>query len=103
MGIYKIFDHGEEINRIVADEEFVKMWCPENGYTYELEPGPEPVPPEPTYTADDLLYALLGDTLAHESVGGVTPSETLAALGPDRYNALSALLHAWGLCVEVDA
>lgn len=60
MAIYRIFEGDELVNRIVADEEFVGTWCPENGYTYELEPEPEPVVPDPTYTADDLLSALLG-------------------------------------------
>ncbi len=60
MSIYKIFDQSEEINRIIADESFVAEWCSENGYTYDLEPEPEPVPQVPAYTADDLLSVLLG-------------------------------------------
>lgn len=72
MSIYKIFKNGKEIQRIVADEEFVSEWCPQNGYTYELEPEmraqPEPEPPEPTQAdrlrADlDYIAALEGITL----------------------------------------
>ena len=48
--VYKIFENGTEINRIVADEAFVADYCAANGYTYELEaPEPTPLPaPEPT-------------------------------------------------------
>lgn len=63
MAIYKIFEHGEEINRIVADENFVSQWCLENGYTYELEakPMPEPGPePEQEPTVEELVNILLG-------------------------------------------
>ena len=49
-------------------------------------------------TLEDMLAALLYDTLADESGGGGNTLETLAALGPERYNALSALLHKAGLC-----
>lgn len=45
--IYLIFENGAEINRIVADEDFCRDYCAENGYTYELEPEPAPAPPEP--------------------------------------------------------
>lgn len=34
---YKIFKNGIEINRIVADEDFVKEYTERHGYTYELE------------------------------------------------------------------
>lgn len=44
---YKIFENGEHINTIFADEAFVEMYCAENGYTYEAIPEPEPIP-EPT-------------------------------------------------------
>lgn len=45
---YKIFENGEEINIIIADEEFCKTYCEENGYTYEPDELPEPEPePEP--------------------------------------------------------
>lgn len=33
---YKIFENGELINTIVADESFVTAYCQENGSTYEL-------------------------------------------------------------------
>lgn len=56
----KIFENGQLINRIVADEDFAKIYCARHGYTYEIElPPPEPEP-EDTYTADDLFVALLG-------------------------------------------
>ena len=55
---YKIFQNGEQINTIVADEYFISAYCAENGYTYEaVEPTPEPEP-EPTDT--EVLNALLG-------------------------------------------
>lgn len=39
------------------------------------DPDPEPAPaPEERYTADDMLSALLGGTLARESGGGVISS-----------------------------
>ena len=41
-----IYDNGEPINRIIADEEFAADYCRKNGYTYEVEPEPE-TPPEP--------------------------------------------------------
>ena len=45
---YKIFQNGEQINTIVADESFVSAYCAESGYTFEaVEPTPEPEP-EPT-------------------------------------------------------
>lgn len=49
---YVIFDNGEQINTIVADEEFCADYCAANGYTYDLEPEPEPIPiPEPEETS----------------------------------------------------
>ena len=47
---YKIFENGDLINTIVADEAFVTAYCQENGYTYEAvegtasSPAAEPVP-----------------------------------------------------------
>lgn len=39
---------GEKVNIIVASEEFVRNYCQEKGYTFEIFPEPEPVPkPEP--------------------------------------------------------
>ena len=58
-----IYKNGEEINRIVADENFAKTYCEENGYTYEMSTEPDPpFPPEPdpTYSAEDLLKVLIG-------------------------------------------
>ena len=55
--IYKIFENGDEINRIIADSEFVENYCAENGYTYEVEPEPD-IETEPT--AEEILYAMLG-------------------------------------------
>ena len=44
--IYEILKDGKVINTIVADEEFCKEYCAENGYTYakcvNAEPAPEP-------------------------------------------------------------
>lgn len=37
MAIYKIYENGTEINRIVADKDFCDTYCAENGYTYRLE------------------------------------------------------------------
>ena len=55
---YKIFQNGEQINTIVADEAFVSAYCAEHGYTYEaVEPTPEPEQ-EPTDT--EVLNTLLG-------------------------------------------
>lgn len=42
---YKIFENGEQINTIIADEAFCKSYCDKHGYTYEeeiIEPIPEP-------------------------------------------------------------
>lgn len=48
---YRILKDGEEINRIVASEEFVTSYCEANGYTCEEiieEPVAEPeTPTEP--------------------------------------------------------
>ena len=54
---YKIFENGEEINIIVADETFIEKYCAENGYTYEEENLPEPEPVEPEPTPYDILEA----------------------------------------------
>ena len=32
---YRIYENGEFVNDIVADEAFVTTYCAENGYTYE--------------------------------------------------------------------
>lgn len=67
---YKIFQNGEQINTIVADEAFVSAYCAEHGYTYEaVEPEPEPTP-EPTQLdrveAQATYTALITDTLLPE-------------------------------------
>lgn len=54
-----LYKGGEEINRIVADEAFAAAYCQENGYTYELEPEPPAQEPEKTYSAEDMIAALL--------------------------------------------
>ena len=54
---YKIFNNGEHINTIIADEDFITIYCEKNGYTFEAEilPEPEPQPePEPTPTTGDV-------------------------------------------------
>ena len=48
-----IYKDGEQINSIVADEDFAAKYCSANGYTYEMVPDPEPVKPE--YTEAQLL------------------------------------------------
>lgn len=58
-----IYKDGEEINRIVSDEEFAKTYCEENGYTYEISTEPDPpLPPEPEInpTAEDIIKTILG-------------------------------------------
>lgn len=66
--IANIFENGKQIDRIIADEDFAKLYCEQNGYTYELEPyqGPDRTPTsEPTnmerFRADlDYLFAMAG-------------------------------------------
>lgn len=36
LSYYAIFQNGEEINRIAAEEEFVKKYTSKMGYTYKL-------------------------------------------------------------------
>lgn len=40
--VYKITKSGEEINRIVASEDFVKAYCDENGWAFEEYPIEKP-------------------------------------------------------------
>lgn len=54
----KIFENGELINRIVADEEFASWYCARNGYTYELEPEPEPDPEPQPPTLEERVEAV---------------------------------------------
>ena len=65
---YYIYENGQLINTIVADEAFVSAYCAENGYTYEAvtpEPVPEPAPTEAEQLrADvDFIAAMTGVTL----------------------------------------
>ena len=52
---YIIFQDGNEINTIVADEAFCSKYCEQNGYTYELmsEPEPDPIPEPEVPPTDD--------------------------------------------------
>ena len=62
MAVYKVLDNGEEINRIVAGEEFAESYAAETGYILEREPDPpepEPEPePETPVTWDELAVAI---------------------------------------------
>lgn len=58
MATAKIFENGEQVNHIVADEAFVARWCEKHGYTYEMDPKP-PAPPE--YTETQLMGQQLTD------------------------------------------
>ena len=40
---YEIFSNGEWINTIWAPEKFVKQYCAENGYNYQLRKSNESV------------------------------------------------------------
>lgn len=63
MANYRIYNNGELLNRIVADEAFTDKYCAKHGYTYELEPIPDPDPepaPDPAYSAEDMIKALIG-------------------------------------------
>lgn len=65
---YYIYENGQRINTIVADEAFVSAYCAEHGYTYEAvtpEPVPEPAPTEvEQLRADvDFIAAMTGVTL----------------------------------------
>lgn len=67
---YYIYENGQLINTIVADEAFVSAYCAEHGYTYEaVSPEPEPTP-EPTQLdrveAQATYTALITDTLLPE-------------------------------------
>ena len=60
---YKIFENGEHINTIFADEAFVKAYCAANGYTYEVVPEPVPEPdPNAEPTTEELINIMLGVT-----------------------------------------
>lgn len=49
-----IFENGMEINRVAASESFVKRYCEENGYTYELVEPPEVEPGKEAPTLESL-------------------------------------------------
>lgn len=64
---YRILKDGTEINRIVANDEFVATYCETNGYTYE-EIIEEPITePETSIEADPVTW----DTLAAAYTEGV--------------------------------
>ena len=68
MTNYRIYENGEEINVIVADEAFCEKYCAENGYTYELMAKPETEPKaQPsqldTIEAQVTYTAMMTDTL----------------------------------------
>lgn len=50
---WKIFENGDLINTIEADEEFCVTYCEEMGYTYELIPEQEDTPPDPWKAPQD--------------------------------------------------
>ena len=55
--IYRIYDNGEQINTIVASEEFCIKYCEKNGYTYEAQAETSEPTPEPG-TLEDRVSAL---------------------------------------------
>lgn len=56
--IANIFKGGEQINRIIASEDFARAYCTENGYTYTMEEEPEREPtPAPPPDETTLLRA----------------------------------------------
>lgn len=60
-----IYEDGQEINRIVADEAFARDYCQRHGYTYEVEPEPEPEPgPPPPPSLEDRVEILETETAA---------------------------------------
>ena len=63
---YKIFSNDELINTIIADEEFCRQYCKENGYTYEVMPGTEeingiPIEPVEQLRADIDYIAVMAE------------------------------------------
>lgn len=62
---YNIFSNGKQVNSIVADEDFCKQYCNENGYTYELIPDIEdsldtPTPIEQLRADVDFIAVMTG-------------------------------------------
>ena len=51
---WEIYENGELVNTIYGGEDFVKSYCEDNGYTYELrEDDPAPAP-----TTEERLAAM---------------------------------------------
>ena len=62
MNHYRIYENGEEINTIVADEAFVTAYCAKNSYTFEeYQMPPEPIP-APEATQLDIIEAQVAYT-----------------------------------------
>ena len=55
---YLIFDGDAIVNRIVADEDFVKAYCDENGYTYSLIEKPKDSNPNKELTSEERIAML---------------------------------------------
>lgn len=54
---YQIYANGEVVNTIEASETFVADYCARNGYTFEADPLPGPVP-QPDPTLEDRMAAM---------------------------------------------
>ena len=61
---YAIYDQGEVINYIEADEAFCADYCAARGYTYEEEPLPQVPEPEPEPTEMEVLQAQVAELQA---------------------------------------
>ena len=63
---YRIYENGELINTIIADENFVSEYCNENGYAYELETPPigqtsaTPTLEERTAALESAMLSMMG-------------------------------------------
>ena len=55
---YLIFDGDAIVNHIVADEDFVKAYCAENGYTYTLVEKPEEMNRPKELTSEERMAIL---------------------------------------------
>ena len=55
---YRIFENGELVNTIVAEEAFCNAYCEANGYTYELEERAEPKPVPAPKTTEERIAEL---------------------------------------------
>ena len=78
MAVYRIYQDGKKINRIVADEDFAKTYCEENGYTFELEVLPTPEPgqePTPEPSEIEVLRAQVNTLSVATSIAFVTLAE----------------------------